>query len=69
MRPSLALLPKVLLAAAAAEAFALLVPLPSLALWAIGSLVYVLLLLAMRAFPPELVHALLRRDKPAAPTT
>jgi O-antigen/teichoic acid export membrane protein len=69
MRPSLALLPKVLLAAAAAEALALLVPLSSIALWAIGSLVYVLLLLAMRAFPPELVHALLRRDRPAAPTT
>jgi PST family polysaccharide transporter len=69
MRPSLALLPKVLLAAAAAEALALLVPLPSIALWAIGSLVYVLLLLATRAFPPELVHALLRRDRQAAPTT
>ncbi len=63
MRPSLALAPKVLLAAAPAGAVALVVPLPSIALWAIGSLVYLLLLLAMRAFPPELVHALRRRSR------
>lgn len=69
MRPSLALAPKVLLAAAAAGALALVVPLPSIVLWAIGSLVYVLLLLATRAFPPELVHALLRRDRGAASIT
>jgi len=69
IQPSLALLPKVLIAAAAAGILALFVPLPSIALWAIGSLVYLLLLLAMRAFPPELAHVLLRRDRRAASPT
>ena len=69
IRPSLALLPKVMGAAGAAGAIALFVPLPSIALWAIGSLVYLLALLAMRAFPPELAHVLLRRDRRAASPT
>lgn len=65
IQPSLALLPKVLCAAGAAGALALLVPLPSIVLWAIGSAVYLLLLLLLRAFPDELFHALLRRDRHA----
>jgi peptidoglycan biosynthesis protein MviN/MurJ (putative lipid II flippase) len=69
IRPSLALLPKVAGAAAGAGVIALLVPLPSIALWAIGSLVYMLALLAMRAFPPELAHVLLRRDRRATSPT
>ena len=66
MRPSLALLPKVLLAAGVAGASALVLPLPSIALWAIASAVYLAVLLLLRAFPPELLHALLRRDAPVA---
>jgi O-antigen/teichoic acid export membrane protein len=66
IRPSLALAPKVLLAAGVAEALALLLPLPSIVLWAIGSLAYVLLLVVTKAFPHELIHALLRHDRHAA---
>ncbi len=67
LRPSLALVPKVLLAAGAAGASALVLPLPSIALWAIGSGVYLALLLLLRAFPAELLHALLLRDRHPAP--
>lgn len=61
LRPSLTLLLKILLAAGAAGVAALVLPLPSIALWAIGSAIYLLLLLLLRAFPDELFHALLRR--------
>jgi O-antigen/teichoic acid export membrane protein len=66
LRPSLSLLPKVLVAAGAAGALALVLPLPSVVLWAISSAVYLTLLLLLRAFPPELLHALLRRGGKAA---
>jgi O-antigen/teichoic acid export membrane protein len=61
MRPSLVLLPKVTVAAGVA-AMVLLLPLPSIAQWAIGSTVYLLLLALMRAYPPEILQALLRRE-------
>jgi O-antigen/teichoic acid export membrane protein len=60
LRPELHTLPRVALAAGAAVC-ALLLPLPSVALWAIATVVYLALLLALRAVPPELFHALLRR--------
>lgn len=60
LRPSFALLPRVALAAAPALA-TLALPLPSIALWALATVVYVGLLAAMRAFPEELLHVLLRR--------
>ncbi|MGA2320226.1 MAG: oligosaccharide flippase family protein [Solirubrobacteraceae bacterium] len=60
LRPSLATLPRVAFAAAAALS-ALLLPLPSIALWAIASAVYLMLLLLLRAFPAELLHVLVRR--------
>jgi O-antigen/teichoic acid export membrane protein len=60
LRPSFALLPRVALATAAAMS-ALLLPLPSVAVWALGSVVYLALLLALRALPAELLNVLLRR--------
>jgi O-antigen/teichoic acid export membrane protein len=60
LRPSLATLPRVALAGALA-AGVLLLPLPSVVLWAIASAVYVAVLLVLRAFPPELLHVLARR--------
>lgn len=62
LRPSMALLPKVLLAAGAAGVAALVLPLPSILLWAIGSAIYLSLIVLLRALPPELLHAVLRRD-------
>ncbi len=65
MRLSLGSVAKVL-AAAAAATLVLLLPLPSIVQWAAGSLVYLGLLAAMRLYPPEILHALLRRDRAAA---
>jgi O-antigen/teichoic acid export membrane protein len=65
--PSLKVLPKVLLAAAAGAVPALLVPLPSFWLWAMASVAYLGVLLLLRAFPPELMHALRRRDGRVTP--
>ncbi len=62
MRPSLVLLPKVILAGGAG-ALTLLLPLPSIVQWALGSVVYLLLLALTRAYPPEILHALLRRER------
>jgi O-antigen/teichoic acid export membrane protein len=62
LRLSLTLLPRVMLAGAVAIGV-LLLPLPSVVLWAIGSAIYLLLLLLLRAFPAELLYALLRRDQ------
>jgi O-antigen/teichoic acid export membrane protein len=59
LRPSFALWPRVALAATLA-AGALVLPLPSIACWAIATIVYAGLLAAMRAYPEELVHVLLR---------
>jgi O-antigen/teichoic acid export membrane protein len=61
LRPSLALAPKVLVAAGLAGAAALVLPLPSFFLWAIASVLYLAALLLLRAFPPELLQALRRR--------
>jgi O-antigen/teichoic acid export membrane protein len=66
-RPSLGLLPKVLVAAALAGAPALVLSISSFVLWAIASAIYLAVLLLLRAFPPELLHALLRRDAPVVP--
>ena len=41
---------------------ALLLPVPSIAQWAIASAVYLLLLAVLRAFPSELLHVLARRS-------
>lgn len=65
-RPSLGLFPKVLLAAGLAAASSLVLPFTSFFLWAIASVIYLSVLLIVRAFPPELLHALRRRDGPAA---
>ncbi len=55
--PRLTVLPRVALGAAAA-ACSLLLPLPSVIQWLIASVVYVALLLVLRAFPVELLHVL-----------
>jgi O-antigen/teichoic acid export membrane protein len=60
LRPSLAVLPRVALAGAAA-AGAVALPLPSIVQWLIASAVYTALILALRATPPELLQILLRR--------
>jgi O-antigen/teichoic acid export membrane protein len=57
MRPSLAALPRVALAVAAA-ASVLLLPLPSVAQWAIASVIYIGLLFLLRAVPSELIQVL-----------
>jgi O-antigen/teichoic acid export membrane protein len=60
LRPDLRAAPRVLVAAVAA-ACVLLLPLPSIALWAIASVVYGALLLVLRALPAELLVILPRR--------
>jgi O-antigen/teichoic acid export membrane protein len=60
LRPELRAIPRVVVAAAAATC-ALLLPLPSVAQWAIASAVYLALLLALRAVPSELLLLLPRR--------
>jgi O-antigen/teichoic acid export membrane protein len=62
LRPSFAVVPRVALAGAVAVSV-LVLPLPSIALWAIASVLYVGLLALTRAFPAELMHVLLRRDR------
>jgi O-antigen/teichoic acid export membrane protein len=62
LRPSVATLPRVVLAAAVALG-ALLLPLASIAQWAIASLVYLTLLGVFRVVPPELLHALRGRGR------
>ncbi|HTZ85657.1 MAG TPA: flippase [Solirubrobacteraceae bacterium] len=57
LRPSFALVPRAALAAGIG-ACALLLPWPSVAQWAIASLAYFGLLLALRAFPRELLQLL-----------
>ncbi len=63
LRPSLTLLPRAVVAAAAA-ACALLLPLPNVAQWAVASAVYIGLLALLRAYPEELLHLLPRRRPP-----
>jgi O-antigen/teichoic acid export membrane protein len=58
--PSLAALPRVALAAAAGTG-ALLIPVPSIAQWAIASAAYLTLVSVLRVMPAELIHALVRR--------
>jgi O-antigen/teichoic acid export membrane protein len=61
LRPGVSTLPRVAIAAAAG-ASTMLLPLPSVAQWAIASLVYLALLLLLRAFPAELLQVLRRGD-------
>jgi O-antigen/teichoic acid export membrane protein len=61
LRPGIAVLGRVALASAAG-ASVLLLPLPSVVQWVLASIVYLTLLLSMRAFPPEL-RAVLRRGR------
>ena len=61
MRPGFALVPRVALAAGAALS-ALALPLPSVAQWAIASVVYLGLLALLRAFPQELLDVIRRRQ-------
>jgi hypothetical protein len=49
--------------AAAVALSVLALPLPSIVLWAIASVVYLTLLAVTRAYPEELMHVLLRRDR------
>jgi O-antigen/teichoic acid export membrane protein len=58
LRPGLGVLPQVLLASCAGAAV-LLLPVPAVAQWAIGSLIYLGLLALTHAFPPELTGVLL----------
>jgi O-antigen/teichoic acid export membrane protein len=60
VRPSFETLPRVALAAGAGAAV-LLLPLPSIVQWAIASIVYLTLLIALHAVPAELMRVLLRR--------
>jgi O-antigen/teichoic acid export membrane protein len=62
LRPSLAALPRVALATLAAGSV-LLLPLPSIVLWAIASAIYLILVLLLRVIPAELVQVLLRRAR------
>jgi O-antigen/teichoic acid export membrane protein len=62
LRPRFETLPRVAIAAVIA-AGALALPLPSIALWAIGSAIYLFLLLVLRAVPAELQHLLPRRGR------
>jgi O-antigen/teichoic acid export membrane protein len=61
LRPRFAVLPRVALAAALG-AGTLALPLPSIVLWVIASVVYLGLLALTRAYPAELMHALRRRQ-------
>jgi O-antigen/teichoic acid export membrane protein len=62
LRPSLATLPRVALAAALA-AGALLLPVASIVQWAIASVVYLTLVLVLRAVPAELLRLMPRRRR------
>jgi O-antigen/teichoic acid export membrane protein len=61
LRPNFGVIPKVLVALAVAVAVALLVPAPSLVLALLAGAVYGLIVLALKAVPPEVMTALLRR--------
>jgi O-antigen/teichoic acid export membrane protein len=63
LSPDLGIVPKVALAAALAIGVALVVPAPSVVLAGLAGLVYTGVVLALRAVPPELFTALLRRDE------
>jgi O-antigen/teichoic acid export membrane protein len=62
LRPSLATLPRVALAAALAVG-ALLLPVASIVQWAIASVVYLTLVLVLRAVPAELLRLMPRRRR------
>ncbi len=65
LRPTTAL-PRVALAAAAA-ACVLLIPLPSVVLWALATAIFLTLLLLLRALPAELAHLLPARLRGSRP--
>jgi O-antigen/teichoic acid export membrane protein len=60
LRPSLAALPRVVLVTLLA-ASVLALPLPSIVLWGIASVIYLGLLALLHAYPEELLQVLLRR--------
>jgi O-antigen/teichoic acid export membrane protein len=62
LRPSWATLPRVAVAAAVALG-ALLLPIPSVARWAVASAAYFGLLVSLRAIPTELIDVLARRNR------
>lgn len=66
LRPDLSVLPKVMLAAGIAIGVSLVLPGPAVVLSVVAGLVYLAVLVPLRAIPPELVAALLRRDPGAA---
>ncbi len=67
LRPSLWIVPRLLVAGAAAGAAATVVPGPSWALMVLAGAVYLGAAFALRAVPPELAAALLRRPMGGAP--
>jgi O-antigen/teichoic acid export membrane protein len=68
LRPQLAILPRVVVAAGAGAAAGFL-PTPAVVDAAAGTMIFVLVLFALRAVPPELVHALRGRDPEGAERT
>jgi O-antigen/teichoic acid export membrane protein len=62
MRPDLLVVPKVALAAGVAIGVAALVPAHSLVLAMVAAVVYLIVLVPLRAIPPEVITALRRRD-------
>jgi O-antigen/teichoic acid export membrane protein len=66
LRPSLGVIPRLLVPLGAAGAIALLVPAPSVVLAVLATAVYLGLAFVFRAVPSELVNAMLRRDPPLA---
>ena len=67
LRPDLAIIPKVVLAAGAALVPALLVDAHPAVLVVLSSIAYVAVLVALRGIPPELVNALRGRDPEPQP--
>lgn len=67
LRPSFAVFPRVALAAGAG-ACALLLPLPSIVQWGIASLIYLALIILLRALPQELAEVLIKRGRAHPPS-
>jgi hypothetical protein len=65
-RPRITIIGKVLVAAAPAAALSLIPSMPSLVRAAVALVVYAVLILATRALPDEIAHALrIRRPRPS----
>jgi hypothetical protein len=65
LRPRLAVVPKVLVAAGVAAVVALVPGLPSLPATVVAAVIYIALLLALRAVPDEVIDALPRPGRAA----